>query len=263
MHRRMVRNGLAVTLTLTIGLAIASPAGAAAPWIMMVSGGALPRPVFIPRFEDNARILAALNIPADPSRLQGRPKLSLWLYWGPGYEHYLQQGGSLAALRPEDANQRGVYYPATDTAPAVIELFGSGRGPLIVDQAGLTILAHYAVPTSTASLAIGSIPPNSGAPPRNPFAAILALFGLASLMIGGGLRAAASRRQTYGGSSLDEPGQPSPRPDPRVCYPPWSGVAQRRSRSFSASSTPSSSPSRASAVLNNFVGYHVAGRRRL
>lgn len=188
MNARHRRVGLVVMLAGVLGIGFTRPAAAAAPWITMVSGDDLAQPRFITGFDRNLQLLLALNTSVDPASLRDRLHLTLALFWGDAWRDYLQQGKPLSALRTADAWQLGEYYPATGSEPAVINLHGSGRGPLIVDAAGLAILRQYGVPT-TAAHSSGTVLPDSGAP--RP-AAILAfstfLLALAALVIGWRLR---------------------------------------------------------------------------
>lgn len=100
------------------------PAAAAAPWLLLVYGGGLVEPVIIADWYENHEFLLATSDPTSvPStELAGRPYFSLALFWGPEWAGYAERGGSLAALRPEQANQRGRFHPAYGDRQAILVL---------------------------------------------------------------------------------------------------------------------------------------------
>ena len=117
----------------------------AAPEIIIVHGGALPEQRVLASIEENHRLLLSVNRPAPfPSApLSERPALQLALFWGWEWHATAESPERLRALRPGQANQRGTFYPATGTAPALL-MVGHTAG--VVSDSGLAILARHAVP---------------------------------------------------------------------------------------------------------------------
>ena len=95
---------------------------AAAPRLILISGPLLERPVLIENWDDNMRIMAAINdrSVAESEAVTDRPFYELALFWGLEWVQYINDGRPLAALKPEQANQHARFYPAVGTAPALV-----------------------------------------------------------------------------------------------------------------------------------------------
>ena len=68
-------------------------------------------------------------VTVDPESLKGRPYLDLRFYWGPEWVRYAEAGGRGESLRPDQANQRGRFYPAAGSMPAIVEVDASPDFP--------------------------------------------------------------------------------------------------------------------------------------
>jgi hypothetical protein len=157
MHRQTARAVLLGLATLVTAGTTATPAPArsvgrafAAPEIVIVYGDPLPEPRIIADWEENHRLLLSvagapspspLGLP--PAPLAGRPALRLALFWGISWRATAQSPERLRALRPEQANQQGLFYPATADAPAHLAV-GSIAGA--VSDSGLAVLRRHGVP---------------------------------------------------------------------------------------------------------------------
>lgn len=119
---------------------------------MIISGSLVKQRVILDRWEQNLRFLLALNdwVDIDPGSLIGRPYLDLSLYWGPDWKKYMEQGGRPETLSQNQSNQRGRFYPAVGSNPAVVELDNSQSGASryrSVSTDGLLLLTNLGVPT--------------------------------------------------------------------------------------------------------------------
>ena len=129
----------------------ATPARAAYPSIILVSGPQLEKVIAI----DDLRDIVDMTLPLGQAsfvpreQVRGRPHLLLSLFWGENlWEPYVREG-RLDELRPEQANQEGRFYPAFDGHEAVIDLLVNGRaGPKRAPPEALTTLARHGVPIS-------------------------------------------------------------------------------------------------------------------
>ena len=117
----------------------------AAPEIIIVYGSPLPEQCVLASFEENHRLLLSVRGPAPfpLGTLAKRPALRLALFWGSGWRPTAESAARLRALRPEQATQRGAFYPATGNAPAVL-MVGDTVG--VVSESGLAILRRHRVP---------------------------------------------------------------------------------------------------------------------
>jgi hypothetical protein len=135
--------------TLTLALTAATPAMAAAPRLIMVSGAPLERPVLLSDWDEAAELYWSFffdGTAADPASLEGRPSLRLGLFWNSHvWEPYVRQD-RLGELRPEQANQVGRFYPAVGDKPALVDVPGYGQWPKIADVHALKILERHGVP---------------------------------------------------------------------------------------------------------------------
>lgn len=105
---------LAAFLALALGLALATPAAAAGPRVILVYGSLLDRPVALSDWAENARLLgdADSGVQAAPELAGRRPCFHFALFSVPDWVRYLDEGRPLAALRPEWATERGRPCPA-------------------------------------------------------------------------------------------------------------------------------------------------------
>jgi hypothetical protein len=126
-------------------LALASPAKAAAPNYILVSGRGLAHPILLADWNENLVLLTSL-VDAPRAKgtvvrtLRGLPRFDLAEFWG--------WGEMPPPTRPSQANQHGWFYPARRSLPAVFDLMVDGvRAPRIAPRSALTILARHGVPT--------------------------------------------------------------------------------------------------------------------
>jgi len=137
----------------TIILASALSLSAAGPRLILVTGALVERPAVLENWEDNVRLMGAVANPASvgPGTLVDRPFYSLALFWGPEWAEYMNDGGSVAAVKPEQASQHARFYPAVGAAPALFvfedQPGAAGHGVRIaglvraIDRPGLDVLA--------------------------------------------------------------------------------------------------------------------------
>ena len=134
-----------ILLAVAAALALATPALAAAPNYILVSGPGLAQPVLLGDWNENLGLLVAVaNGPkANGAAVRGlarRPHYDLAEFWG--------WSGLPAPTSPRDANQHGTFYPAHRALRPVFVLMVDGsRVPRLASQAALRILARHGVPT--------------------------------------------------------------------------------------------------------------------
>jgi hypothetical protein len=117
----------------------------AAPEIMLVYGAPLAeRRVIADQAENLRLLLAVVDRTATPPIPPARPALQLALFWGAEWRDAARSPARLRALRPEQATQHGVFYPATATAPAMLALDATIG---TVSDSGLAVLRRHGVPT--------------------------------------------------------------------------------------------------------------------
>ena len=125
-------------------LVLASPAYAAAPNYILISGSGLKRPIILGNWNENGALLSALiNAPRAQGRvvlaLARRPRFDLAEFW--------DWGSRPRPTQPSQANQHGWFYPARRSKPAVIVLMVNGyRFPRLLPAAVVKILARHHVP---------------------------------------------------------------------------------------------------------------------
>jgi hypothetical protein len=135
----------ALLATLLVALALASPAAAAAPNYILVSGPGLKRPVLMANWDENGALMSALVTAPTVSRtvargLARRPRLLVSEFWG--------WGGLPRPTRPRDANQHGWFYPAHRGQPAIINVTVYGAMvPRLAIPRILAIFARHGIPT--------------------------------------------------------------------------------------------------------------------
>jgi hypothetical protein len=144
---RSVRSAvLAVAVVAAVG---ASTADAAAPRVILVSGPPLQRPIVISNWSENGAFFsaAAHSIGTRRPGLTARPSFRLSFFWGPGWNEYVDSGGSLRAICPCQTQYHGRFWPAYRTAPAVIDLgHGYYTGARLAPGKVLGILRRHGVP---------------------------------------------------------------------------------------------------------------------
>lgn len=128
----------------------AGVARAAAPRIVMFSGKPLAHHLVVADWPSIARVVEALadGRVARRAELAGRPRLKVALFWGPRWNEYLRSGRRASALRPEQADQRGSFYPAWRGRRALVDLPWAGRWPRLVPAKALATLARFGVPVA-------------------------------------------------------------------------------------------------------------------
>ncbi len=124
---------LATVLFLTTKLI--APAEAAAPRIMLLYGGLLSHRIILSNWTEYGYFaVTGEESTATPEELEKRPYIQLALFWGPEWSQFIDAGKPLSALRPEDANQHGRFYPAFGSSPAVVVLCAFPEGPVCLRQ---------------------------------------------------------------------------------------------------------------------------------
>jgi hypothetical protein len=146
MFRRLAR---AFALTFMLAIAAATPASAAAPRYLIVTGPGVRSPVLLGNWMENLRLmLAAANAPVlaanQRAELPGRVRLRLALFWG--------WPARPKPRWPSQANQFGWFYPASAGAPpAIVMVVGGVRTPRLATWKWLTIFARHHVPVALGS----------------------------------------------------------------------------------------------------------------
>jgi hypothetical protein len=133
---------LAVVAIMVTAAVLVTPAQAAAPRYILVSGPGLRHPVLLPNWSENLVFLTSL-LPATrpaPGWQRGRPRFDLALFWG--------VPAKPVPTDPKQASQHGSFYPADGDRRAVVKLTLSGRYvPRVATRKALRILARHGVPT--------------------------------------------------------------------------------------------------------------------
>ena len=137
-----------VMLAASLAITAAGVSARKAPWIVLVYGNLLPERRALVSWEENQKLIASLGpetvLPPGSARGGERRGLELALFWRIGWRGSAASAASVRALQPEQADQRGWYYPAKDQAPAVITL---GSGYRVVGDSGLAVLRRHGIPT--------------------------------------------------------------------------------------------------------------------
>ena len=150
MLRQILLAGALATAGAATGDTRPPVSSAAAPEIILVYGTAPAERWVIADWGENQKLLASLGqqatvVPPGPRAPFGeRRGLQLALYWGTRWRATAEAAERLRTLAPEQATQRGWYYPASGGAPAVVSL---GEGFRVVSDSGLAVLRRHAVPT--------------------------------------------------------------------------------------------------------------------
>jgi hypothetical protein len=87
--------------------------------------------------------MVAIRDPAGEVDLTNRPYIQIAYFWGPDFAPNARNAGS--ALRIEEANQRGRFYPAHNGAEAVVTL-NEVRELRGITSDGLALLRKYGIP---------------------------------------------------------------------------------------------------------------------
>jgi hypothetical protein len=146
----MQRVLLLILAGLTAVAVVAPAAQAAAPRIVIVSGKPMAHQIAISNWTAIFRIIEPVASAPNVKRtkLVGRPRLRLSMFWGPRWVDYLAAGHRAAALRPQDADQQGSFYPAWHGRPAAIDLPWAGSWPRLVPAKALATLKDYGIPVA-------------------------------------------------------------------------------------------------------------------
>src|SRR3954453_9066880 len=114
---------LLAPLALLVLLAVATPAQAAAPRYILVTGPGLSKPVLLGNWRENLDVMMEIVnsgklAPEQRAGLADRSRLRLSLFWGWGDE---------APKLPSQSNQTGWFWPSVDGAPAIVATVIHGR----------------------------------------------------------------------------------------------------------------------------------------
>jgi hypothetical protein len=121
------------------------------PEIIIFHGGVLTKPSAVATWDECQALLVNGNAGdklTDETKLHlgTRPRIELALFWGNAWRDVAQNPARLAALKPSEANQRGVFYPAIAGSPAVIAVETTVSG---LSDSGLAILRRHGIPITT------------------------------------------------------------------------------------------------------------------
>jgi hypothetical protein len=143
---------LVTSLAVIALLVSATAASAAAPRIVIFSGGPLERQIVVSDwraiFAVTQSMVAARA--AAPAQVAHRPSLRVSMFWGPGWNEYLREGKDPKALRPGQSDQTGRFYPAYHDRPALMDLGWADRWPRHVPPVALSLLKRFGVPVVVA-----------------------------------------------------------------------------------------------------------------
>lgn len=126
-------------------LVLVSPAAAAAPNYILISGPGLRHPVLLGNWNENLRLLLAVDSSpvARKALRQGlahRRRLGVAEFW--------DWSGKPRPTNPRDANQHGWFYPAHGSQAALIQITVSAEFvPRLATAKVLSILRRHGVPT--------------------------------------------------------------------------------------------------------------------
>ncbi len=203
MNRRVGYVLWTVVLATAVAFLLARPAHAAAPRLILVYGDLIGQPVLLSDWHDNLFVLAADERAAEPADLTARPSLELALFWSPEWDHLIRAGYSPESFPPEQASQRGRFYPAIEENPALLAIEAPRDGTAVgwvgwrvqrVRPEGLAVLARHGIPVYLPASII--TPQIVGGPghqrPALPAGAITA--GLAPVVASGGVALSYRRR---------------------------------------------------------------------
>ena len=140
-----VSRALLLFASCAVALVLASPAVAAAPNYILVSGPGLRHPILLANWNENLRLLLAVAKSPKASAslagmLQHRRRFDLAEFWA--------WNGKPRPTTGSDANQHGSFYPAHGSLRPVIDITVNGvAAPHLVSAKVLTILRRHGVPT--------------------------------------------------------------------------------------------------------------------
>jgi hypothetical protein len=143
---RTLRLGLVVVLVSLV--AFAGSAAAAAPRIVIFSGGTLTHRVVVSDWPAIFRFYtrAATGPSLPDARLAGRPRVRLSLFWGPRWIRFLADGNRPSGLRAGGADQTAFFYPAWHGRPALLDTPSVWDSPRRVSAVALRALGRLGVP---------------------------------------------------------------------------------------------------------------------
>ncbi len=129
---------------------------AAAPWFVMVHGTLLDEPVLLDDWDENLELMLGISetVRVEAKRLEGRPYLDVALFWGPDWMDFPRDPEALRRLSPEQANQQGRFYPAVDSGPPALFLFGDTDrssewlSARVVEPGALALFEAHGIPIS-------------------------------------------------------------------------------------------------------------------
>jgi hypothetical protein len=151
-----VRAGVAGALAFVALAQGVAPAYAAAPRVILVYGGGLPRPVVLDDWNENLDLILAMSLQApevSKDSLVRRPSFRVAMFWGHVWDEYMRAGGDPSSLNP-DHSQLGRYYPRTGPSDPLFT-FDSipGPGGLVrkLMPRGVEIFTRHSVPSNITS----------------------------------------------------------------------------------------------------------------
>ena len=147
---RITRFLLLPLLVVLTTITLANTVEAAAPRFIMIYGEALEKPIILTDWHENHRFIYSIRKGTEVSGegLRERPYFKIAFFWGPEWFKYL---GKESELRPEEANQHALLYPAYRNAPPVVAFDNEQKvmipGPQYrsVDEKGVEILLKHKV----------------------------------------------------------------------------------------------------------------------
>ena len=139
---------VAVAVVPLVGVTAAS-APAAAPRLILVDRGGLSTPGVLADWSENLTFLIQWKLarPAPHPQLRCRPAYRLSFMWGPEWNDYVSSGKPLRAIRPNETEFHGRFWPAWRGRRA---LFTPGPGVVlgvkVATAKQLRILRRHGVP---------------------------------------------------------------------------------------------------------------------
>jgi len=115
----------------------------------MFNGNQLGKRIIIADWHENQKLMMSIREAAtiEEGSLQDRPFIEMAYFWGPDWAHYVADGKSPEALRPEQGDQHGRFYPAYRDAEALVTLTEVWPSNRRITQDGLNLLCKYGIPT--------------------------------------------------------------------------------------------------------------------
>ncbi len=146
---RGMRRVLVATVVAALAGFAAATAYGAAPRVILVDRGALPRPMVLANWSENLTFLIQWKLarPARHPPLRCRPAYRLSFMWGPEWNDYVDSGKPLRAIRPRDTTFHGRFWPAWRGSRALLD---PGHGVLVGARVAtakqLRILRRHGLP---------------------------------------------------------------------------------------------------------------------